>query len=335
MDSLKDGIVSLIVPCYNGEQVIERCLDSVMKQTCAHQIELILVNDGSTDATNKIVDSHEKKLREVLYDFKYIVQENGGVGAAVNTALKIFTGEFLALLDADDYMMPESVEIRYCWLKDHPDYAAVLNTGYYVTENDYFTSTNLFTQTKDFDEKNTFQQMLDGKLLNWPGTYMLRSANWLKRCPDREIYPSRAGQNMQMLLPTIYHGKCGYIDQPLMRYLVQENSLSHFSNDQNGQKAFSMIYCFQDIYEHVIEAVCDDGERDGLLLAIRISSVRTRMGIALKYKNQELVKKAMNELNALDAVSLNDKIQFYDLTHPTLGVFFHFIRRIKYMLHIR
>ena len=65
---------------------------------------------------------------------------------------------------------------------------------------------------------------------------------------------------MQILLPATYHEKTGYIDEPLMRYLVQQNSLSHFSNDKNGEKAIEASYKYYEIYRNVIQSICDKNE---------------------------------------------------------------------------
>lgn len=127
-------MVSLIIPCYNAEKYIGRCLDSVLNQT-DRNIELIVVNDGSTDKTARIIEDYRHVLESDITRFIYISQENEGVGAACNNALKKVTGEFLTLLDADDIMLPESIEIRRKWLEEHSTYGLVRTNGYYVTED--------------------------------------------------------------------------------------------------------------------------------------------------------------------------------------------------------
>ena len=120
------GIVSIIVPCYNGEKYLSRCIDCIIAQSY-QSIELILINDGSTDNSDIIVQNRFTELSNSLWKFKYISQKNAGVGAAVNAALKEISGEYLALLDVDDYMMPQAIEKKVIWLETHPDYAAVIN----------------------------------------------------------------------------------------------------------------------------------------------------------------------------------------------------------------
>lgn len=94
---LNENIVSLLIPCYNGEQFVERCLINVLEQEYAQYIELILVNDGSTDKTEEIIFQLQKRLDNELWRFCYIKQENQGVGSAMNAALKEVSGEYLTV----------------------------------------------------------------------------------------------------------------------------------------------------------------------------------------------------------------------------------------------
>ncbi len=91
--------VSIIIPIYNTEKYLRQCLDSITNQTLS-EIEIILVNDGSTDSSGKIALEYLK-----LYPFiQYIEQENQGQGAARNRALSIARGEYIYFLDSDDYI---------------------------------------------------------------------------------------------------------------------------------------------------------------------------------------------------------------------------------------
>ncbi|MCU7207418.1 glycosyltransferase [Turicibacter sp. GALT-G1] len=100
--------VSVIVPIYNVENFVEECLNSLRYQTLS-DIEVILVNDGSTDnSIGKI-----KHLLDSCNYFKLINQENAGLSAARNTGLKYATGEYIAFVDSDDYVEPTFLEELY------------------------------------------------------------------------------------------------------------------------------------------------------------------------------------------------------------------------------
>lgn len=95
----KDNIMqlSVIIPVYNAEKYLGRCLDSIVKQLC-DEVELILVDDGSIDASSQICDSYVKKSACV----KVFHQENSGVSAARNKGIEMACGEWITFVDADD-----------------------------------------------------------------------------------------------------------------------------------------------------------------------------------------------------------------------------------------
>lgn len=97
--------VSLIVPIYNTAKYLPACLDSILAQTYKN-LEIILIDDGSTDNSGKIADDYAKKDSRV----KVIHQKNSGQSAARNRGLKLATGDFLGFIDSDDEIEPTFVE---------------------------------------------------------------------------------------------------------------------------------------------------------------------------------------------------------------------------------
>lgn len=104
--------ISVIIPAYNSEKFIGQTLDCMLSQTLK-DIEVIIVNDGSTDGTQKVIDEYVQK-----YDiFKSFIQENAGVSAARNNGLLKATGEYVVFLDADDLFSNKSLEAFYTTAK--------------------------------------------------------------------------------------------------------------------------------------------------------------------------------------------------------------------------
>lgn len=97
-------MISIIIPAYNNEKKIEVCLKSLMKQTCS-DIEIIVVNDGSSDMTGKIVD----KVSQLDHRIIAVHKPNGGVSSARNVGISKATGEYIMFVDSDD-----EVESNYC-----------------------------------------------------------------------------------------------------------------------------------------------------------------------------------------------------------------------------
>lgn len=91
--------ISVIIPCYNVEQYVRQCVDSVCNQTM-QDIEIICVDDGSTDGTSEILAQYALKDARIII----VSQENGGLSAARNAGLNIACGEYVAFLDSDDFI---------------------------------------------------------------------------------------------------------------------------------------------------------------------------------------------------------------------------------------
>lgn len=98
--------ISVIIPVYNVEKYLQKCLDSVINQTYKN-LEIICINDGSPDNSGKILDEYAKKDSRIIV----IHQENAGVSAARNRGLEIATGEYIAFVDSDDWLKPECYEL--------------------------------------------------------------------------------------------------------------------------------------------------------------------------------------------------------------------------------
>ncbi len=101
-------MVSVIVPVYNVEQYLSECLESLISQTYTN-IEIIVVNDGSTDKSENIIKSFQEKFKNIIY----IYQENKGVSEARNIGLKNSKGDYVLFVDSDDYIDIYMIEKMY------------------------------------------------------------------------------------------------------------------------------------------------------------------------------------------------------------------------------
>lgn len=105
--------ISVLIVTYENGAYLRECLDSVLAQTCEAQLEIIVVDDGSTDSTEQIVKEYPQ--------VKYIYQEHQGVSAARNRAMGEASGEYMAFLDADDWWHIDKLHIQMEYLKEHED----------------------------------------------------------------------------------------------------------------------------------------------------------------------------------------------------------------------
>lgn len=99
------SVVSIIVPVYNAEKTLNRCVDSILNQTF-HHWELLLIDDGSSDHSGKICDQYAAKDRRV----KVFHKENRGVSSARNYGIKLAKGEWVIFIDSDDYFLSDALK---------------------------------------------------------------------------------------------------------------------------------------------------------------------------------------------------------------------------------
>jgi len=105
--------ISVIIPTFNRAWSLARAIDSVLSQTVAPK-EIIVVDDGSTDHTTKLLADYEDRI-------KVLTQANSGVSSARNSGIRCSTGELVALLDSDDEWQPEKLACQAAFFKAHPD----------------------------------------------------------------------------------------------------------------------------------------------------------------------------------------------------------------------
>jgi len=107
-----EGRISVIIPVYNAYEYLDKCISSVFSQTYGN-IQVIIVNDGSSDASASVISKYSSDSRII-----YIEQENAGVSAALNRGMELVDGEFITFLGNDDYIEPEMYETMLNALKN-------------------------------------------------------------------------------------------------------------------------------------------------------------------------------------------------------------------------
>lgn len=119
--------VSVVIPCYNAEKYLRQAIDSVFAQTYSN-LELIVVNDGSTDKSGAILASYGDRIR-------VIHQQNQGLSAARNVGIASALGEYVAFLDADDYWQPDKLRQQIAVMEANPN-LALCHTQFEMVEAD-------------------------------------------------------------------------------------------------------------------------------------------------------------------------------------------------------
>jgi glycosyltransferase involved in cell wall biosynthesis len=122
-------LVSIILPCYNAERYIKECIDSVLLQTYRH-FELLIIDDGSTDKTKKLIRQYKDKRIKIRYN-----EKNEGLVATVNKLIQWAGGKYIARIDADDMMHEMRIEKQVAFLEDlHNKNTGAVGSNHYVID---------------------------------------------------------------------------------------------------------------------------------------------------------------------------------------------------------
>lgn len=249
-------LVSIVSPCYNGERYLSRYFDAILEQTY-RPLELILVNDGSKDATQEIIDTYTDKLIAAGIRFSCIQKENQGVGAAINDGLKLTTGDYLIWPDTDDILAPDSIAKRVAFLQTHPEFGFVLSDGQTCLETNLENPTGCIGGIVPKDGW-MFSNVISGNVVYTPCGYMLRMEAFLEVNPNKEIYPSRYGQDIQMLLPISRRFRCGHLKEVLYTRVDRADSLSKKVWTESDTAWKNRVLGLSDIYTETLKSIGEE-----------------------------------------------------------------------------
>lgn len=276
---IKD-LVNILSPAYNGEHLITRLLDSVLLQTYKN-ISMIVINDGSTDNTQKIVESYIPKFVQKGYSLTIYNQPNGGQSNAINNGLKFVEGEFLVWPDIDDwYSSSDAISKLVTSLKSYGDDVAIARCAYNRVTEDGMKIIRVDYPCMGNEPVNIFDDAVKGSKHFWlePGGWMIKTKFLDEFIPNREIYQSRlTGQNTQILWPYLFYKKCVSVEEPLFSYLIRKKSHSRafFNNLDIKIKQQEEVYA---TFKAVLKSIegLDKNRADKLLINRRLFLLRQR-----------------------------------------------------------
>lgn len=212
--------VSIIVPIYNVEKYLNRCLESLVNQTLK-DIEIILVNDGSTDNSGKIAKEYAEMYTEKI---KYLEKENGGLSDARNFGIPYATGEYIAFLDSDDYIEKNAYEEMYNKAKE--------GNFDYVECDFIWEYPNKSKKDKRICYNNNKEMLVNARVVAWNKLIKRKilEENALKfpkglRYEDVEF--------TYKLIP--YLKNTAYVDKEFVHYVQRANSIANVQNEKTAE----------------------------------------------------------------------------------------------------
>ncbi len=207
-----DDLVSVIMPIYNSEKYLYETLESIYNQSYEN-IEIVLVDDCSTDKSAQMIKEAQKKHSSIVY---FCQPENMGAGAARNKALELSKGRYVAFLDSDDIWMPDKIERQINHMKKN-------NTSFSYTAIEMIDGNSKIIKSKrSIKECCDYKYLLHNTIIATSSVVIDRSIAGDFRMPLR-----RGGQDYATWLMLLRSGTvaCG-INEALVKYRVSNGSLS-------------------------------------------------------------------------------------------------------------
>ena len=312
-------LVSIVTPCYNGESYLSRFFDSILNQTYTN-LEVVLINDGSTDRTENVVHQYRSLFVKRGIPFIYEFQKNEGQAAALNRGLKLFTGEYVTWLDSDDEIMPDFIKNKVDFLEKHLEYVYCYGKAIVVDEEEPDRIVDVFEKRRKNGRYAFFEDVLMSRDVFFSG-YLVKTTAFEKIILDREIYTGAGGQNAQILLPLGWHyGEPGYVENSVYKYYVRKDSHSHSQN--TSEKIIQQLYNYEQILLHTLERISD---KDVLKYndIVKGYYAKLRFGNAVDTKKAELIKKHYFELKKTGTATKKDFALYIKYTNRVIRNIFH------------
>lgn len=201
---------SIVVPAYNIQDYIEKCLDSILEQTYKNY-EIIVVNDGSTDNTKNIIDEYAKE------NIKIVHKENGGLSSARNEGVKYVEGDYIWFIDGDDYIEPNALELLY--KKTQEEKYDVITFSYYY---DYIDKKINFIDRFNVSDKNTIPLICNSA---WSKIYNTKF--YLEN--KFEFLHGKIYEDLALIPYIMVKAKSiGVVDNAIYNYVQREGSIMNF-----------------------------------------------------------------------------------------------------------
>lgn len=203
--------ISVIVPIYNAQSCIEKCINSIINQT-KKELEIILINDGSTDDTDKIIKKYKDKR------IKYFINKNCGIGSTRNFGIEKATSKYILFVDSDDYLELDACEKLYKKIEE--DKSDILVYNFNKIENNIL-------------EKITIQPFLKTNLLNNPNILLdINMSPWNKLYKREFIIKNKIKfvenlkyEDAPFVSEALYKAEnISYLNEYLYNYIIHSNS---------------------------------------------------------------------------------------------------------------
>lgn len=288
-----DELISIIVPVYNVEKYVKKCIESIIEQTYKN-LEIILIDDGSTDESGKICDEFNNKDKRI----KVIHKQNGGLSDARNVGIDNANGEYVSFIDSDDYVNDDYIELLFDTVKQYDADMSIASHRVIYEKNiiDRSTGENFCTEPKEILEMLLYDNGIDTSA--WGKLYKKSLFNEI-RFPKGRLFEDSA---------TTYKlidksKKIAVCSKPIYNYVIRNNSIS---NENFSEKKLDLIVSTEEMTNYIKNNYPELEKACNRRLMYAYLSTLTQLAKS-KVKNKKIQKKLMEYICKNRRSVLRDK----------------------------
>ena len=243
---MKMPLVSVVVPIYNAKKYLQKCIDSILNQSYKN-LEIILVDDGSTDGSGRIVDEYAKKDRRI----KIVHQKNSGQSCARNVGIGISRGEYIGFVDADDEIREDFYEKIMAKMAEGFELVATgvdyrrLDSGW--QKNVYTNPVRVQKKNETLEEYAAYLMILDGRMYGCINKLFRTEIILRKKLHFDERINFAEDTKFVLEYLAEMRGKIGFVTEPLYIYnsATENSTMKKTSGDwKNWKRSFEELKSF-------------------------------------------------------------------------------------------
>ena len=244
---MQDELISVIVPVYNVEKYLDKCIKSIINQDYIN-LEIWLIDDGSTDSSGEICNKYAEKDHRITV----IHKENGGLSDARNVALDQMQGKYVLFIDSDDYIEKKYISYLHMLLKDYQCDISVCNFKYVNEKGKMINKPKDTGEIIQYSRKEAIEKILQGKEINTSASMKLYRSELFKniRYPKGRLYEDIATTYKTILRVdrVVYGDYSGYV------YLCRGGSIT---KREFTEERLDSIYNMEEMCSNIMKVYPD------------------------------------------------------------------------------
>jgi len=323
-------MVSIVTPCYNGSRFIDLYMKGIMEQTY-HNIELIIIDDGSVDNSFEKLKNWKEKLKHKGIKYILLHKENGGQPSAINEGMKYASGKYVTWPDIDDLMHKDYIEKKTEFMEKNQDIDLVISKSAVIRLSDPAHILSYTWPERVVDNKELMKRILkDENIWYEPGAFMARLNSFDKFIQNRKIYEQCgvwSGPQTQILMPFFYKGKIGYLNECLYNYYLHDKQ-DHCK--VKSREDFDFKY--KEVEKMLIATIkslgADKISEQRMIYTIKERIIRTQCCVAFQREDREWFMSIYKQFEKKQ-ITIKDKFRYYIIKYRLICLLFKVFRKIK------